>query len=272
MTAIGGLPQSYDPASAARDYQSDLASIINKDPRSVSGTAARNAEVDRIWNRNTARNNSDRRAADATYLQQIGALSALPQGVFNAANLAGNENANNANKYGIAGLESLTSRNNAAMNYNSRLSAAEARAYALRYGADQRLTGTQYAADSRGDAMRDVATTNASRPRTNAAFEHGSAMAYSNAYTQAKQQGASDSDAIAAAQNSRAAFENRNSQPKNASAQPGATSPSASPAASTKGGPTQFDIQFLKDNPAFRDKFETRFGKGSADKAIGNQQ
>jgi len=122
--SIGSLPQGYDPSAAARNYQSDFASIVNKDPRSPLGIAARNAEVDRIWDRNTGPQQGhagvvNRQLADEKYQRTIGGLDSLPRDVFNAESQAGIDSASNASRNSIASMEGLTSRNNAALNYNS---------------------------------------------------------------------------------------------------------------------------------------------------------
>lgn len=230
---------SYDPTAAGRDYQSDLASIFNKDPRSVLGTAAHNADADRIWNRNTG---NDR--AGALYQQQVGELTGTARDIFNAANQAGNENARDATSVARANLET-----------NARLGAADTRATATDFSAVQRADSTRYAADSRGNAARDVATTRANTPKVDSA----GAAAAGRIYQQALQDGKSPADAAAAVQ----AWYQARIQSSTPNGQSGAPSAPAQQPGSNPAIPAEA-IAKLRANPHWYSFFDQKYGNGAA--------
>jgi len=266
-------PGSYDPTEAVGRYRSDLADIINNDPRSLLGTAAHNAEADRIWNRNTANSRAGRSAADAIYEKQIGTLDALPQGVFDAQNMAGNANARNQTQFADTTATNATNLLRTGFETNARLTGAEARADALRYGADRRADSTIYAADSRGNAQRDVATTRANTPKIDSA----STAAAGRIYQQALQDGKSPEDAHAAVQGWLQARQTgaRSSEQQQPSAP---VAPGNTNGQQQNGGnaPTAMDINhlrtFSKSNPMLRGLFDARFGRGASDRVLGPQQ
>ncbi|MFT3791560.1 MAG: hypothetical protein QM741_10865 [Rudaea sp.] len=274
-------PDGYDPTAAARDYQSNLADVINRDPRSISGTAAHNADADRIWNRALAGSSIRKQnAADAIYDKQISALTGMPQGIFDARNAAGNANARDQTQFADTQNTNATNLLRTGFETNARLTGAEARADALRYGADQRAGSTMYAADSRGNAARDVATTRANVPKIDSA----STAAAGRIYQQVLQDGKSPEDAHAAVQGWLQA--RQGGAPSASSPQPQQSPSVPPPDVSAQDAqdqeeidrrtPTSMDIYhlrtFVKSNPMLRGLFDARFGRGAADKVLGPQQ
>lgn len=238
-----GAPASYDPAQSASDYASDLASIASKDPRSVLGRAAWNASVDAASAADTARRdavngNGGRRTIASPPADTTGALFGAAGNIFN-----------DQNKSGIAGLEALASNNNARLNYDSRLAAADSRANALMYGWGRRADATENAATTRANATTTAATTRANTPKVDAADTHGYWAAYNNAIGMRK----SPEEARAIADGGR----------------PQSQAPKQNQA------PSQYDVQFLKENvknnPALKARFDAHYGSGAADRVIGGQ-
>jgi hypothetical protein len=273
-TAYRGLTNAINDArndnqQTQRGALSDLSSISTGDPRSVSGTAARNAAIDLKSDLESAGRYAHGRGAVAQvqqaainrYMSGMGAAPGmLSEGMRNEAGT--NDNA----------VRGLTSLGTGLLNNDARVNSAEARADAALRGAGLRADATRDVASTNAGAKVDAAKIDADRLRTNPAFEHGSAMAYANAYKQAIANNASEDDAIAAGQKSRAAFDQRSGQqqppppPRIPQIPPSAPPQQDNP---TPQKPSLFDIEYLKSNPSMRQQFEKRFGNGSAAQILG---
>jgi hypothetical protein len=156
-TAYRGLTNAIadarsDNQKTQRGALSDIYSMANQDPRSVSGTAARNAAIDLKSDLESAgryahgRNIAQvQQAAIDRYRSSIGAAPGmLSEGMHDEAGT--NDEA----------MRGLTSLGTATLNNDARVNAAEAHANAVIHGADQRLTGTQYNADQRLTGTQDT--------------------------------------------------------------------------------------------------------------------
>jgi len=162
VPSIATPPQqaTYDPSSdiaqAGLNRQSDIASILTGDPRSVAGTAARAARIEansyasRIGNRsNRARTIGDPNAALAPLIAGADANANAEAG----GALAKAKEGSDTNRFNIGQLGELQR---------------------------EQLRNQTYlqVANTRGDAMRDVADTRANAPKINGPLEHAHAMIY----------------------------------------------------------------------------------------------
>jgi hypothetical protein len=122
-------PGAYSPDDAAASYKSDLASILNKDPRSPLGIAARNISVDA--SHAVARSRSG--SSPSEYDNQLGALLGAVKDQYLGANQAGEANARDQTQYGNGGL------NNDARLANTNANATAGNTPAIPQGAIDRL-------------------------------------------------------------------------------------------------------------------------------------
>lgn len=231
----------YDPSAAARDYQSDVASIINKDPRSLSGTAAWNAYADSVWDRNTGNGAQGR----ANYLNGIGSLQGAAKGTFDAQNQAGNENTRDQTSYANEGLRSIASLSGVDLRGRYGEDVAQTKAGASNFAANQKADATRYAADVRANAPKVDGPTEA---------------AYSRAYQSALKRGRNPDQAREeAGQFLQSLKQNRQSQYGG-----GGSSPSAPRI-------PQGAIDYLRSNPNLAEQFDAKYGNGAASQYLRNQ-
>jgi hypothetical protein len=261
-------PQGYDPTEAARNYRTDIAAILNKDPRSTLGGAAWNAYADRVWDRNVGPQSgragiANRQLADAVYQQKINALSGVPQNEFTAQNQAGNDfqrnlttafdaAGRNAAAMAAARMKADSTVDTAGIKATSANQVADTKADSYKYSADQRLTGTQATADARTKA----AQISAERQRVDAAAD----ATFSRAYQSALARGMPPDQARAEASQAQSALLNQRATRLQG------TTTGKSPISRIPQGA----IDLLKKNPDKRADFDAMFGVGASRQYLGD--